>query len=84
VLLPLCEPLPLWELPVLGAVDWLGVALPLVVPVPFAALAIAAPPPTAAPVIAKTVNRVVIRRLIWPHLLSWLARWVTPDDQAER
>jgi hypothetical protein len=55
----------------LGAVDWLEVVLPLVVLVPFAALAIAAPPPTAAPVIAKIVNRVVIRRLIWPHLLSW-------------
>jgi hypothetical protein len=80
--------LPLWEL-VLGAVEGvvgvlpLGVVVGLVELVPLAALAIAAPPPTAAPVMASTVNRVVIRCRIGasPPFYRPLA-WVSDDPRA--
>jgi hypothetical protein len=70
--LPLCEPvlLPLWELLVLGVVAVLLVVLELVVLDELDALAIAAPPPITAPVIASIVSAAVILRRIWPHLLS--------------
>jgi hypothetical protein len=71
LVLPLCAPLlPLWELVVLGVVAVVVVVLPLVVLDEPAALAIAAPPPTAAPVMARTVSMFVMRCRILPHLLS--------------
>ncbi|HEY2653463.1 MAG TPA: hypothetical protein VGI50_16190 [Solirubrobacteraceae bacterium] len=84
-LLELCEllePVEPVEPVELGAV-WvvLGV-VPVVVCVEPAALAIAAPPPAAAPVSATTVSSLVIRPRIGLHLLSvvrrLLARRSTP------
>lgn len=82
-LLPLWEPLlPLWELVVLGAVECV-VVLPLVVLVPLAAVAIAAPPPTAAPVRASTASMVGIRRRI--SFTSFLSSGRgSPDDAGRR
>jgi hypothetical protein len=61
---PLCELLlPLEEL-ALGVVAVLVVEVPLVVLEELDALAIAAPPPTAAPAIASIVTRVAILRRI--------------------
>lgn len=73
--LPLVErPLLLWEL--LAAPGWVtvpGAALVVVLVVPDepAALAIAAPPPTVAPVMASTVNMVLRLRLISPPFFVW-------------
>lgn len=83
-----CEPLPapcgVLELLELGAV-WvvLGV-VPVVVCVELAALAIAAPPPTAAPVSASTVSNLVTWPRIMLHLLSVVGRWDFPDDPSPR
>jgi hypothetical protein len=72
------------ELLELGAV-WvvLGV-VPVVVCVELAALAMAAPPPAAAPVTASTVSNRVMRPRIMLHLLSVVGRWVPPTIRPRR
>jgi hypothetical protein len=69
----------------LGAVAVVGVVgVVLVVLVEPAALAIAAPPPTAAPVRASTVNTTGMRLRIGLNLLSSSGLWVSPDDAPQR
>jgi hypothetical protein len=74
-----CEPplvCELFELVVLGVVVVVLVEVPLLVCVEPAALAIAAPPPTAAPVITSAVSMAVVRRRIGIHLLSLTRRTI--------
>jgi hypothetical protein len=74
-----CEPLPgACELLELGAVCVVLGVVPVVVCVELAALAIAAPPPAAAPVTASTVSILVIWPRIMLHLLSVVGRWTSP------